>query len=89
VSICQSLISKLKLKTNTIVKRIYKHALTIRPVNITFHDDNASIVTQLWTAYYNYYYADGTFGSRDGAGAPNQSARPYDRFNTHTKVVHR
>jgi len=53
------------------------------PVNITFYDDNASIVTQLWTAYYNYYYADGTFGSRDGAGAPNQTARPYDRFNSY------
>jgi hypothetical protein len=51
------------------------------PVTITFHDDNNSIVTQLWTAYYNYYFADGTYGSRDGAGAPNQSARPYDRFN--------
>jgi len=53
------------------------------PVNIVFHDDNNSIVTQLWTAYYNYYFADGTYGSRDGAGAPNQTARPYDRFNTY------
>jgi len=53
------------------------------PCTITFHDDNNSIVTQLWTAYYNYYFADGTYGSRDGAGAPNQSARPYDRFNTY------
>lgn len=53
------------------------------PVSIVFHDDNNSIVTQLWTAYYNYYYADGTYGSRDGAGKPNQSARPYDRFNAY------
>ena len=53
------------------------------PVNIVFHDDNNSIVTQLWTAYYNYYFVDGTYGSRDGAGAPNQTARPYDRFNTY------
>jgi hypothetical protein len=53
------------------------------PVNITFHDDNNSIVTQLWTAYYNYYFRDGTYGSRDGAGAPNQTARPYDRFNAY------
>ena len=28
-------------------------------------------------------FRDGTYGSRDGAGAPNQSARPYDRFNTY------
>jgi len=53
------------------------------PVNIVFHDDNNSITTQLWTAYYNYMFRDGTYGSRDGAGAPNQSARPYDRFNTY------
>ena len=53
------------------------------PVNITFHDDNMGIVTQLWTAYYNYYYADGTYGSRDGAGAPNQTDRAYDRFNAY------
>ena len=53
------------------------------PCVITFHDDSNSIVTQLWTAYYNYYYADGTFGSRDGAGAPNQTDRAYDRFNTY------
>ena len=53
------------------------------PVSITFHDDNNSIVTQLWTAYYNYYYKDGTYGSRDGAGAPNQTDRAYDRFNSY------
>ena len=53
------------------------------PVNITFHDDNASIVTQLWTAYYNYYFKDGGYGSRDGAGAPNQTDRAYDRFNAY------
>ena len=53
------------------------------PVNIVFHDDNNSIVTQLWTAYFNYYYADGTYGSRDGAGAPNQTDRAYDRFNSY------
>lgn len=53
------------------------------PVTITFHDDNASIVTQLWTAYYNYHFADGTYGSRDGAGVPNQTDRAYDRFNSY------
>jgi hypothetical protein len=53
------------------------------PVNIVFHDDNNSITTQLWTAYYNYMFRDGTYGSRDGAGAPNQSARPYSRFNAY------
>ena len=65
-------------------KKVLQTRIDYSPVTITFHDDNNSIVTQLWTAYYNYYYADGTFGSRDGAGAPNQSDRAYDRFNSYT-----
>jgi len=64
-------------------KKNLKTRIDYSPVNIIFHDDNNSIVTQLWTAYYNYYFADGTYGSRDGAGAPNQTARPYSRFNAY------
>jgi len=78
---------KFDIQTETKNKYNRKKNLQTRidyaPVNIAFHDDNNSIVTQLWTAYYNYYFADGTYGSRDGAGAPNQTARPYDRFNTY------
>jgi hypothetical protein len=29
------------------------------PVNITFHDDNASLTTAMIQAYYRYYFADG------------------------------
>jgi hypothetical protein len=53
------------------------------PISIVFHDDNQGLSTQLWAAYYQYYYRDGTHGSRDGAGKPNQTARPYDRFNAY------
>ena len=78
---------KFDIQTETKNKYNRKKNLQTRidyaPVNIVFHDDNNSIVTQLWTAYYNYHFADGTYGSRDGAGAPNQTARPYDRFNTY------
>ena len=78
---------KFEIQTETKNKYNRKKNLQTRidysPVNIVFHDDNNSIVTQLWTAYYNYYFVDGTYGSRDGAGAPNQTARPYDRFNTY------
>jgi hypothetical protein len=78
---------KFDIQTETKNKYNRKKNLQTRidyaPVSIIFHDDNNSIVTQLWTAYYNYYFADGTYGSRDGAGAPNQTARPYDRFNTY------
>jgi len=64
-------------------KKNLQTRLDYSPVNIVFHDDNASIVTQLWTAYYNYYFKDGGYGSRDGAGAPNQTDRAYDRFNAY------
>lgn len=64
-------------------KKNLKTRIDYSPVNITFHDDNNSIVTQLWTAYYQYYFADGNFGGRDGAGAPNQTDRAYDRFNSY------
>ena len=64
-------------------KKNLKTRIDYSPVNIVFHDDNNSITTQLWTAYYNYYFRDGTYGSRDGAGKPNQTARPYDRFNAY------
>ena len=78
---------KFDIQTETKNKYNRKKNLQTRidyaPVSIIFHDDNNSIVTQLWTAYYNYYFADGTFGSRDGAGAPNQTDRAYDRFNTY------
>lgn len=56
------------------------------PVNIIFHDDNQGLTTQLWAAYYQYYYRDGRYGSVDGAGNPNQTAQAYDRFNTYKGV---
>jgi hypothetical protein len=28
------------------------------PIEIVFHDDNASQITAMWNAYYRYYYAD-------------------------------
>lgn len=64
-------------------KKNLQTRIDYKPVTITFHDDNMGLTSQLWAAYYQYYYRDGTYGSRDGAGKPNQTARPYDRFNTY------
>jgi len=64
-------------------KKNLQTRLDYAPINIVFHDDNQGLSTQLWAAYYQYYYRDGTHGSRDGAGKPNQTARPYDRFNAY------
>jgi hypothetical protein len=57
------------------------------PISIVFHDDNMGLTTQLWAAYYQYYYRDGRHGSVDGAGNPNQTATPYSRFNTYEGVA--
>ena len=39
-------------------KRIIQTKIKYDPIEITFHDDNASHVTQLWESYYRYYYND-------------------------------
>lgn len=41
-------------------KRIIQTKIKYDPVTITFHDDNASVITQLWNSYYIYYYRDGS-----------------------------
>lgn len=41
-------------------KRIIQTKIKYDPIDITFHDDNANHTTQLWEAYYQYYYNDGT-----------------------------
>ena len=39
-------------------KRIIQSKIKYEPVDFTFHDDNASQITAMWNAYYQYYYAD-------------------------------
>ena len=39
-------------------KRIVQTKIKYDPIEITFHDDNANHVTQLWESYYRYYYND-------------------------------
>jgi len=39
-------------------KRIIQTKIKYDPIEITFHDDNANHVTQLWESYYRYYYND-------------------------------
>jgi hypothetical protein len=39
-------------------KRLIQSKIKYQPIDITFHDDNASQVTALWDAYYRYNFAD-------------------------------
>ena len=41
-------------------KRIIQTKIKYDPVNIAFHDDNGNMIRNLWKAYYNYNYSDGT-----------------------------
>lgn len=43
-------------------KSYIQTSIDYKPVVIKFHDDMANVTTGLWKNYYNYYYADGTYG---------------------------
>lgn len=44
-------------------KTYVQTGITYNPIRITFHDDMANVTTNLWKSYYNYYYADGNYGT--------------------------
>lgn len=44
-------------------KQIIQKKINYQPINISFHDDNGNQIRELWRKYYNYYYADGVYGS--------------------------
>lgn len=61
---------KFTLNTNTLNSYNRKHIvqthLTYDPVNITFHDDAADVVTNFWNDYYTYYYRDSDYKQEQG-----------------------
>ena len=57
-------------------KRIIQSKIKYEPVDFTFHDDNASQITAMWNAYYQYYYAD-SFNPELGSG----DTKTYNRRN--------
>lgn len=54
-------------------KRVIQTKINYDPVTITFHDDNFSEVTQMWEAYYKYYYRDGSKPKITIGGAPGNN----------------
>jgi hypothetical protein len=44
-------------------KQIIQKKINYQPINILFHDDNGNQIRELWRKYYNYYYADGVYGT--------------------------
>lgn len=56
-------------------KRIVQTKIKYDDINVSFHDDNANMIRNLWYAYYTYYYKDATkdFGSQRGTGIRGNS----------------
>lgn len=44
-------------------KTLIQTKIKYQPINVTFHDDNSNIITDLWKNYYQYYFADSNYGS--------------------------
>jgi hypothetical protein len=54
---------------------------TYNPITVAFHDDNMSLITNLWENYYRYYFADPS--SATAPGAYNRTAtRKFDFINS-------
>lgn len=72
-------------------KRIVQTKIKYDPVNITFHDDASNQITQLWNAYYVYYYKDGSKPAVTFAGArgepPPGANRIYNTRNTYINQI--
>lgn len=44
-------------------KTVIQKAIKYQPIQIEFHDDNADITRDLWKNYFQYYFADSTYGN--------------------------
>lgn len=44
-------------------KTVVQTSLKYSPVSMEFHDDNSDITRDFWKAYFQYYYADSTYGN--------------------------
>jgi hypothetical protein len=74
-------------------KRIIQTKIKYDPINISFHDDNGNIIRNLWKAYYNYNYSDGTkpkvvfAGARGGGGNQAGNLATYNERTTYTPSI--
>lgn len=67
-------------------KRLIQSKIEYLPVQITFHDDQADLVRNLWYNYYSYYYKDPTqpyinVPAQNGAAGTNAVAANGSLYN--------
>ena len=63
-------------------KKVIQSTHKFEAINIKFHDDNMSLINQLWQNYYTYYYADPNSASVGDAYNRN-ATRSSDFINNH------
>ena len=54
-------------------------------LNISFHDDSADVIRNLWFDYYHYYYRDTDLGYSDKAAGVNPTYYASTKYNTREK----
>ena len=64
-------------------KRIIQTKIKYDPIEISFHDDNGNHSTQMWEAYYKYYYNDANKPGSviSGPGVTTNSVAGYNSRN--------
>lgn len=70
-------------------KRVVQTKVKYDDINITFHDDNANLIRNLWYGYFTYYYKDSTQNAAQTyASAPGSSLIPnfVNQFSTSSNV---
>jgi hypothetical protein len=68
-------------------KRIVQTKIQYDDINITFHDDNANLIRQLWYNYYTYYYKDATKTTVDYGSTGEGKAFDYNRRNVYDQAL--
>lgn len=56
-------------------KNIIQTNIQYDPVNLTFHDDAADVITNFWNDYYTYYYRDSDYNVSDYSRPEKYTAR--------------
>lgn len=68
-------------------KRIVQTKIKYEDINVTFHDDNANLIRQLWYNYYTYYYKDATKTTVDYGSTGEGKAFDYNRRNVYDQAL--
>ena len=64
-------------------KRIVQTKIKYEDINISFHDDNANLIRQLWYNYFTYYYKDANKSTVDAGTSTGGKSFDYNKRNVY------